>query len=105
MIQSEAEPSCNRTHSRPSQYVEAVVPEIEIPGSSNEDGKTKWNIRQGKQNSWCDSYLIYRRRVGCGLSVILSERLAFYLFGLQRPISQAIVCCVKRRDTESGAQI
>ncbi|KAF6236760.1 hypothetical protein HO173_005051 [Letharia columbiana] len=52
MIHSEAEPSGKRTHCGSGQYVKAMVPEVEIPGSGNENGKTEWDIRQWKQESW-----------------------------------------------------
>ena len=91
MVQSEAEPSGNRTHGGSSQYVEAMVPEVEIPGSGNENGETEWDVRQWKQERrWSGRFLRGRlvlRRLGGSLDQCLA-----CLVILQRPSLRLMVC-------------
>ena len=52
MIPSESEPSSDAANGRPSQDIEAVVSEIEVSSPGNENGKTKWNVWQRKEECW-----------------------------------------------------
>lgn len=90
MIQPEAEPSGNHTHRGPSHYVEAMVPEVEIPGSGNENGKTEWDVRQRKQESWWSCRFLCERLVFRRLSGTLDQWLACLVI-LQQPSSRLVV--------------
>jgi len=46
MIPPEAKPSRSRANGSTSQYIKSMISEIEIPRAANENGETKWNIRQ-----------------------------------------------------------
>jgi hypothetical protein len=57
MIPPETKPSGSNTDSCTSQYIKAMISEIEVPRTTNENGKTKWNIGQEQKVQWPGSGL------------------------------------------------
>ena len=67
--------------SRSSQHVKAIVLEVEVPGASNENCKTKRNVWQRKQKGERYSRLLCRRLSGpqVGRNLESMARLPHYL--------------------------